>query len=815
MKLDIATGTVQSTAVFNQSTKMSFDENSTSLIMRSLTNMYAEPEKAILREYISNAFDSHVLAGQTKPISVSFPNRLNSNLIVQDFGVGMSRDELVNIYSKYGASTKRNSNDLIGAFGLGAKSALALVSQFTVVSVKDGKKNTVIVSKDETEVGVLNFFDEVDTEEPNGVTVTIPLGRSVANLDTLFLAGFPTGTILVDGNVPAKSLDDETQFKPYSNGWVERYNSGQNRDHYNGQYIKAFIGPVLYSIDPRPLYDNKTEEEIEALKPIIRFFCKLPVNHILNIPNGSVDLTPNREEIVLNKRSIATIVDLMSAFRDEVLADIATVAATFTDRKKFFIYLAEQASYGYVSSLPFQGVDVTAELPLLKDASNRVAITQTRFDYRSNNTIRASHSPRRYEAPYNREAYNGGANVFELNPYEGSHMQSRLLSEVLNGGRKYVLVTDAPTPERDPQTKDFTAHAGVSALHVKYVKLFHPELSRSELYGFHVFVLSVKADELDEFTKVFATKIFTYEEYSALVKKAVREEQAKKPKVTREKVDALLEVSAMGYSIPKGRSGILCPTVVPVTDIAADAKFVIFDTEVLTPETEYLRLFVAYVLYGTGRRVASSQADKKALEKKFGQGFALEQRSELLMRLLADSKFVLVSVSRGRKVDSIIAKLGSDRVVSLEDAITTVFNNLQNLQNGEDKLSAMREIMEGSDWVSLFENGSALEKINEESTRDFIQTVANGSQSLKSALESMAKLATRAYGSEVDICDSTLVNLVGLDKAEIIKNTGIALKNQPLRYPLLHGRYTYSTAGKLEEEVVEYINFKDSTRKNS
>jgi hypothetical protein len=60
--------------------RMSFDENSLSHLMSILTDLYSDPALAVIREYSTNALDSHVEAGNTDPIEVILPSMLNPSL---------------------------------------------------------------------------------------------------------------------------------------------------------------------------------------------------------------------------------------------------------------------------------------------------------------------------------------------------------------------------------------------------------------------------------------------------------------------------------------------------------------------------------------------------------------------------------------------------------------------------------------------------------------------------------------------------------------------------------------------------------------
>jgi len=125
---------------------MGMDEAGMDVLMSLLSNMYSDGYLAVVREYGCNARDSHVEAGVDRPIEVSLPTILEPQFKVQDFGVGLSHDEILNVYARYGASTKRDSNAMIGAFGIGAKSAFTVGNAFTVTGVKNGEKTIAMFS---------------------------------------------------------------------------------------------------------------------------------------------------------------------------------------------------------------------------------------------------------------------------------------------------------------------------------------------------------------------------------------------------------------------------------------------------------------------------------------------------------------------------------------------------------------------------------------------------------------------------------------------------------------------------------------------
>lgn len=102
-----------------ESTNMQIDAESHVFLMRMLSRFYSDGVGSLIRETASNALDSHRQCGVNEPIVVSLKSTSNGNyeFSVQDFGCGLDADDVTNIISKYGKSTKRNTNNQLGAFG--------------------------------------------------------------------------------------------------------------------------------------------------------------------------------------------------------------------------------------------------------------------------------------------------------------------------------------------------------------------------------------------------------------------------------------------------------------------------------------------------------------------------------------------------------------------------------------------------------------------------------------------------------------------------------------------------------------------------
>jgi len=265
--------------------KMMFDENSVAHLMSVLTDLYSDPELAVIREYSTNALDSQIAAGVSRPIEVTTPNPLSPFFKVKDYGLGMDEDDIMNIYSKYGASTKRDSDSVVGMLGLGCKSALTYTQQFTLNTIKNGVKYMVAVSRTEDGSGVMEVIDSTPTDEPNGVEVVVPVKRyhEFESKSFDFFRFWQPGTVLVNGKQPS-----HIEGNPIADGIILVQNLSKD-------YV--VMGNVAYPLD-----------EAHSLSDGRGYYNRYGI--VATVEIGSVNFTPSRESLHYTKRTEASLAEL-------------------------------------------------------------------------------------------------------------------------------------------------------------------------------------------------------------------------------------------------------------------------------------------------------------------------------------------------------------------------------------------------------------------------------------------------------------------------------------------------------------------------
>lgn len=283
-------GTVDS----DESFLMSLDMTSLPHVQSILTNIYSDKELAVVREISTNALDSHRQAGVTDPIDVTLPNSFNPTFVVKDHGLGMSEAQVRDEFSKYGASSKRETDIAVGYLGIGCKSPLTYTSQFTMTCIKDGKKIVVLITKNEQNIGEINIVGRYDTDEPNGVEVQVPVNDfySFNEKARRFYWFWSPGDVEIDGEPHEDSWDLEESGMRLSDSCL--LTTGLRSDY-------VVMGNVPYPVERR-----LTDHNYGNYTAVVR------------VPIGAVDFTPSREALHYTKRTEGTVDNTCSFIAENV-----------------------------------------------------------------------------------------------------------------------------------------------------------------------------------------------------------------------------------------------------------------------------------------------------------------------------------------------------------------------------------------------------------------------------------------------------------------------------------------------------------------
>lgn len=362
-----------------------------SLFVDNMISNYNFPELATAREWVSNAHDSHIASGQTRPVEVVLPSRLQPTFSVQDFGLGMSADDVKSIYLDFGSSTKRDDNTGIGGFGIGGKSALAIASQYTMSAVKDGLKNIFIFERSPAGgVGFKRVIEDAPTDEPNGVLVQVSVDRpeqfSEQNVNRV-LAGWSNSQVKImnrpdgffsipDSGIKTEFTVDVTELTGTEgqteldirnvggyvlNGALDPFDTGATISKKLGLGWREFavlVGPVVYTFEPNIARSALAEYMVASV----------------NI--GDVTFPSSREVIEPNRRNREFVGTVFNKLVEEADALMQKRADELTSRREALaLHRSPLARNRYDFKVEFQGESI----PTTFSKSDGDAV----FEYRS------------------------------------------------------------------------------------------------------------------------------------------------------------------------------------------------------------------------------------------------------------------------------------------------------------------------------------------------------------------------------------------------------------------------------------------------
>lgn len=264
-------------------------------LMDILSNLiYKDKLLAVIRELSCNAYDAHVAAKNPAPFKVQVPTKLDPTFAVEDEGVGLPEDKIGDIFWTYGASTKTNTNDQIGALGIGSKSPFAYTkSSFIVRSRFDGVETEYLcfINKAGVPEGAVTRREATDL--PNGVRVELgvraeDVSAFQARMIQFFRYWKVKPTLINGGDI------DWSKTKPLleGNGWW--FESHESEDFT--KQAKAIMGNVAYPINYSAI-PSPSEE--------LRFVSQNAF--IIDFKLGDLAFAASREELSYDNNTIKNL----------------------------------------------------------------------------------------------------------------------------------------------------------------------------------------------------------------------------------------------------------------------------------------------------------------------------------------------------------------------------------------------------------------------------------------------------------------------------------------------------------------------------
>ena len=289
------------TAVIGSKNTQQFGVSDNKVIFDILRNkLYVNPIRAICREISSNCRDANRESGLSdKPIEITIERDFSNLRIVgdsaisfKDSGIGIDPTRMNDVFLKYGESTKRETNNFTGGFGLGAKTPFAYSDSFSIKTIcnYNGKriKYFYVAAIDKEEKGTMYLFREEETNEDTGTTITIPLKNE--NIHAFeggcmdILRGWEPKPIFNNFSLEAKNIP--VKKIPFD-GFQMWMNSDDNRFHE----VELIIDDIPYRIPFNHMgFPNTSFAQI-----------------IIPFENGDLELSGSRESVQNKKENYEKI----------------------------------------------------------------------------------------------------------------------------------------------------------------------------------------------------------------------------------------------------------------------------------------------------------------------------------------------------------------------------------------------------------------------------------------------------------------------------------------------------------------------------
>jgi hypothetical protein len=255
--------------------------------------LYTNKQGSIVRELSCNALDSHKAVGKADvPFEIHLPSIYEPTFSVRDFGLGMSPDMIENTYATYFKSTKDNSNDAVGGFGLGGKTPFCYTTSFSITSIYEGVKYFYTAMLGNNGVPVVSRFGEEPTDEINGVTIEFNVkerdyrrfGEEVVSQLRFF-------------NVKPTLLNNVYDLEFENIDYRETFGNFRVSDSLDGLYIVQ--GEVGYPVDMTELRDKVSDENLSLFN--------LYTDGAMFFDIGQIEVTVSRESVQFSPLTIKSL----------------------------------------------------------------------------------------------------------------------------------------------------------------------------------------------------------------------------------------------------------------------------------------------------------------------------------------------------------------------------------------------------------------------------------------------------------------------------------------------------------------------------
>lgn len=300
------------------------------------SKIYTYKIDAIVRELAANAYDSHVEAGQKDvPFNVVLPNPMYPYFEIEDFGIGMDNDDVMEIYTSYGTSTKTQTNDLIGGLGLGSKTPFAYTDMFTIRARKNLVERTYTAYIGADGRPTVSMLNEKPTDQHNGVQIKIPvksgdMGSFKASCEFILSLYDPVPHVTGSGFQFCVDHQAISRLKDYSIIFSKTLKEVTSQLYGNGGNSSIFVimGNVAYPIKLYSLSVTLRSDLYSMLS------SKYNQTIFIRFPIGSLEISASREALSFDSEGV-TMRALCDGIEKGAIESLSGVTSKLKDVSNF------------------------------------------------------------------------------------------------------------------------------------------------------------------------------------------------------------------------------------------------------------------------------------------------------------------------------------------------------------------------------------------------------------------------------------------------------------------------------------------------
>lgn len=320
----------------------------------SIFGQYENPLLSLCRELICNALDSTVISKSKSSVEVII-NHDNNTLFITDNGLGMSYDDIINIYSYAYKSTKTKTNKAIGEFGIGKLSPLAYTNKINVRTIKDKQLIEFEIEKDyPPKLNIL--YKENNVKLPNSTTVYI----SYKEEDKLLLDTYVNYIALPLNKIIVKRIIENNVITTIENNDQYVYNKNfvfnTNIERLNILYmelldkLKCIHGYHLniktINIKDK-LYTNTLNINIKGIRYLVNFTdfelddISINCNFDLYFEEGILEKNQTREIILITDNNTKAIKEKYKLFLLDMYKYLIEYKNKYIEKKDYNINIED------------------------------------------------------------------------------------------------------------------------------------------------------------------------------------------------------------------------------------------------------------------------------------------------------------------------------------------------------------------------------------------------------------------------------------------------------------------------------------------